>query len=103
MKIECIKDVVVSGRTVYVQGNEYDCVVKRDEAGNLVSHEITGECGLGVFLAGDPSLEQYFNVEEEKPVANAYHNDDYTDIERMEDQKTQSGMGKILSFFRKNR
>ncbi|MGD2351975.1 hypothetical protein ACP8H2_09510 [Bacillus subtilis] len=91
MKVKCKQDVVVSGRTVYVEGTEYNCIVNYKE-GKLVSHEITGEYGKGVFLTGDPSLEQFFDI-----------TPDYTDEEPVSEYKPEEkrGMGKVLSFFKR--
>ncbi|MCY9055996.1 hypothetical protein MOE90_20340 [Bacillus spizizenii] len=99
MKVKCKQDVVVSGRTVYVEGTEYNCVFNYKE-GKLISHDITGECGKGVFLAGDPSLEQFFDI---TPEPYDFDAKDYTDEEPVSEHKPEEkhGMGKILSFFKR--
>ncbi|MCY7948019.1 hypothetical protein P8891_06250 [Bacillus atrophaeus] len=63
-KLKCIKDVVVSGTTVFTKGNEYSFQEFKED-GVVSSYEVTGEHGKGVWDAKDTSahsLDKYFDT-----------------------------------------
>lgn len=92
MKVVCVKNVVVSGRTVYEEGEVYIFEkIKLD--GKTISYEGFGNFGKGVWMKNDPtfkdffmkkkqfdSLQEKYNVNSETEEINHYDSDLHYEI-----------------------
>jgi len=74
MKVICLKDVVVSDKTVYKEGEVYTFnKVKQD--GKTVSYEGYSDFGKGVWMKSDPTFKGFFMKKKKFDNLQEKHND----------------------------
>lgn len=97
MRINCIKTVKVSGRTVYSEGENYE-YSELIENGKLTGHKVNCSSGTGVWLVGDPTFKEYF---EEAPKAEKAQAPKKQQVKKSEKPKKKSKVSSFMNLFKK--